>query len=540
MIHPSSEEVFIGTPGGIFRYSKANNWEAKNEGLVHKNVQALVIDPDKIIFAGTLDGGVSVSRNNGDSWSPTSLANADIQTLAVNPVTKDVFAGSFKEGIFRSLDGGNTWQQLTNIERGTGTISSDDITVQGVGLNLAQLQEGDTINAGGQSRTILAIDEDTQILTVNSAFRPDLPEGTPFSINTGLTNLNITSLLIVYQSGEETISSEGTNVTFTSSNSAFALREGDTITASGQTRTIKEITSADQGQVKVNIAFSTNLPLETKFTINTTLFAASSGSGVLRSRDYGQRWEQINTKLDDLEIRTLAVNSSNEIFVGTARKGVYRSTNNGELWAPINNGLTNTDVKAIAISRNNATNTDTMIAGGNGILISEDDFYTTPLKLGDLLLVISPPYLKEGEANYNWLARDINEFVGIITTTTDKDLYLHPATDDDGIVSEVCTIKNPPTDQQNPVITLEKPLKYAYDPETVVIYGNVVMATHGETLIEVMGSGDGSIPNQSFILKKPPLTYVPAPTASGAKSTLEVRVDDVLWSEVDTLPQRLL
>lgn len=80
-----------------------------------------------------------------------------------------------------------------------------------------------------------------------------------------------------------------------------------------------------------------------------------------------------------------------------------------------------------------------------------------------------------------------------------------------------------------------KGLAYKYVPSTVAIYGNVARATHGETRSEVLGSGDGSQPLQAFPLRQPPLTYVSAPTARGAESTLRVRVNDVLWHESDNL-----
>ncbi len=60
-------------------------------------------------------------------------------------------------------------------------------------------------------------------------------------------------------------------------------------------------------------------------------------------------------------------------------------------------------------------------------------------------------------------------------------------------------------------------------------------ATHGETQSEVLGGGDGSRRFQRFTLKQKPLTYVAAPTASGARSTLEVRVDGIRWDEVPSL-----
>ena len=68
-----------------------------------------------------------------------------------------------------------------------------------------------------------------------------------------------------------------------------------------------------------------------------------------------------------------------------------------------------------------------------------------------------------------------------------------------------------------------------------MIYGNVVNATHGETRQEVLGSGNASLAFQTFFLKQAPLTFTSAPTPSGIASTLEVRVNDLRWPEVDGL-----
>jgi predicted phage baseplate assembly protein len=75
------------------------------------------------------------------------------------------------------------------------------------------------------------------------------------------------------------------------------------------------------------------------------------------------------------------------------------------------------------------------------------------------------------------------------------------------------------------------PLRYRFKQDTVAIYGNVVKATHGETRTEIMGSGDGSQSFQFFKLKQSPVTYLAVPTPEGAVSTLEVRVNDLLWHE---------
>jgi hypothetical protein len=84
-------------------------------------------------------------------------------------------------------------------------------------------------------------------------------------------------------------------------------------------------------------------------------------------------------------------------------------------------------------------------------------------------------------------------------------------------------------------IVLAKDLAYKYDAEKGTIYGNVVKATHGQTQGEVLGSGDASQGLQKFQLHQSPLTYLPAPTPSGADSTLTLRVNEIEWQETDNL-----
>jgi hypothetical protein len=83
-------------------------------------------------------------------------------------------------------------------------------------------------------------------------------------------------------------------------------------------------------------------------------------------------------------------------------------------------------------------------------------------------------------------------------------------------------------------LVLANSLAYCYRRDTLTIHGNVAKATHGETRPEVLGSGDGSRPFQSFVLKQKPLTFVPAPTPSGVESTLKVYVDGVRWDEAES------
>lgn len=73
------------------------------------------------------------------------------------------------------------------------------------------------------------------------------------------------------------------------------------------------------------------------------------------------------------------------------------------------------------------------------------------------------------------------------------------------------------------------------DPPATAL-ANVALVSRGETVpAELIGVGDGSIANQSFKLKKKPLTYLTSPTSAdpnGLTSTLRVRVRDIEWTEV--------
>jgi uncharacterized phage protein gp47/JayE len=90
-------------------------------------------------------------------------------------------------------------------------------------------------------------------------------------------------------------------------------------------------------------------------------------------------------------------------------------------------------------------------------------------------------------------------------------------------------------DTLHTTVVLPNSLAYTYDAATVTIYANVAKATHGQTVGEVLGNGDGSQALQKFTLSHSPLTYLAAPTPAGAQSTLTVRVNDVEWHESDNL-----
>jgi hypothetical protein len=154
---------------------------------------------------------------------------------------------------------------------------------------------------------------------------------------------------------------------------------------------------------------------------------------------------------------------------------------------------------------------------------------------GDTLVVLRPPALQSGD-QVSWRLRHDDGFEGTLLTGL-HDLALTIAAKTDVFTSEQVAVNST---EGNPTEFLLSGagLQGIYDRATVTIAGNVALATHGETVEEYAGNGDATQAFQRFTLRQAPLTYVRAATPAGMASTLEVRIDDLLWREVPFLYQR--
>ena len=114
-------------------------------------------------------------------------------------------------------------------------------------------------------------------------------------------------------------------------------------------------------------------------------------------------------------------------------------------------------------------------------------------------------------------------------------------------IPQVLTIKKVEEQDELTLLTFEEALEQVYHRKSVIIHGNVVNATHGESRSEAMaallgpgkgesiGSGDNARAMQQFKLLQTPLTYVASTSESGSDSTLEISIDGLAWKEVASL-----
>jgi hypothetical protein len=154
------------------------------------------------------------------------------------------------------------------------------------------------------------------------------------------------------------------------------------------------------------------------------------------------------------------------------------------------------------------------------------------------VVVLSVEEAAELPGQLRWTVRsdDGEEFTVVGTPGT---VLYQQSRDSDEIVGEVATVAGSSSVDPVGALVLRAPLVNVYDLQGATpldMFGNVANATHGESVLgEVLGSADAGRPFQRFALRRKPLTFVPAQTLTGGASTLEVRVNDVLWHETTTL-----
>ena len=100
-------------------------------------------------------------------------------------------------------------------------------------------------------------------------------------------------------------------------------------------------------------------------------------------------------------------------------------------------------------------------------------------------------------------------------------------------------IKMPP--RQSAYVQLSEALPQTVQINDVIIHGNVITSGHGVTRnTRVLGSGDGTKNNQSFIFEVEDLSFeTDADLASGVRAAISVQVGDRIWSQVSTLKDSL-
>jgi hypothetical protein len=138
--------------------------------------------------------------------------------------------------------------------------------------------------------------------------------------------------------------------------------------------------------------------------------------------------------------------------------------------------------------------------------------------------------------NMLWSVETLSGVQGSLSVPPATTVQLQPCQPKlDATVGEAAVVQSVEVKGDVTTLTLAAALSRIYDASTVKINANAVQATNGETVQEILGSGNAATDPLQFTLKQAPLTYVAAPSGSGSQSTLEVWVNNLQWTEQPNL-----
>lgn len=296
---PSHGGVSLSTNAG-------SSWRLANQGLANPYVQAVVVDPSGVVYAGTF-GGVFKSTDSGSTWTPasTGITSLFVNCLALDPQNpRTLYAGTRIQtggGVFKSTDGGASWASS--------------------GLPGKDLQ-------------VVLVHPTLTGVVFASEGSPDFPSGTLYRSTDGGANW--------------------TAATGTGAVRALAVDPQTTTTmyAAFASSTRPGVAkSTDAGLTWQALSASVNLlALAIDPRTPTTIYG-----GGAKSTDAGISWTSLQTPCSGLTVRTLAVDPSapSTLYIGCP-SGVAKSTDGGATWTLASQGLGSLNVYALALDPRNS------------------------------------------------------------------------------------------------------------------------------------------------------------------------------------------
>jgi hypothetical protein len=172
--------------------------------------------------------------------------------------------------------------------------------------------------------------------------------------------------------------------------------------------------------------------------------------------------------------------------------------------------------------------------GSLAIFAPADSSGVLPVADSQIFLVNAFPPTTDSTGLLMWSVSTLSGVSGTLYLTA-ANLQLLPSDKADPLTSEAALVDVVTVSGDITTLSLHTALSGIYDAPTVTVNANAVESTHGETVQELLGNGDGTNSALGFTLKQSPLTYVTAATGNGTQSTLQVWVNGLQWHEVANL-----
>lgn len=285
-----SRILYVGTDGsGVFRSFDGGNTFAQAGSPPNTRVLSLALDPSRqgVVYAGTLGGGVAVSFDYAETFTETTLMRGLALSLASSE-TGEVYVGTSLAGVLKSGSYGAVWSPVA-------AEPLNDIKAQNI--------YGVTVDPSSPGRVLVATNQAGMFDTVNGG-------RTWQEASVGLTSRS--PRRPVFDPSD--------------SNRVYAgsLAGGGLFLSNDRGRTWA---SRFFGPPNVYVYAVAVGP-------DRTVYAATKGAGLWRSRDLGATFVRVSTPFTDLQGVGVDPNDARRILSGGSQ-GLYRSVDGGTTWTQV-------------------------------------------------------------------------------------------------------------------------------------------------------------------------------------------------------------
>ena len=290
-IATKGDTVFAGTNNGGVYFTVNNGGSWQYCGLMNNTITSLIIYNNKIL-AGTL-GGFFISADNGKTWNNPCNNNIqpyNINSLAVNG--NDIYAGTSLMGVFKTDNGGISW---VNLSKGIPKQPNDTFVYYNV---YALAEYGNNLIAG--------TDLGVALLSENSSKWVFINKGLPKDPND--TNL-IAQVMSLYVINNNILAGTAYKGVY------FSSDTGKTWNQFG----------SNFNEVVYN------------FIIQGNKIFTGTLDGIYYADSIGKNWNKSDKWNPENQVLSLVVKDT-LLFIGTNR-GIYISSDSGKTWSLKNEGL---------------------------------------------------------------------------------------------------------------------------------------------------------------------------------------------------------